>query len=261
MHDGGHRSAANTAGINTLAHLSRLASPWIVSVALFVIAFAPRVAAAGAYVTVDEEHWLARSVDFVYGIFNGDLAVLPSVHPGVTALWGFGSSLFARFYLSGDTSSLAKMRAEGIYDVPDLLPTAALFTALVTSLTVVVSYLLLRRLAGNRFAFLAALLIALDPYLLAHSRRVHLDAILASTMYLSAVAALVYAGCSTPKAPRRYLVLSGVFGGLAWLTKVTALYLLPFTLLVLAGRVLVSAGDRRPDASSLPVASTAGVDM
>lgn len=220
---------------------SLLERTWLVCLVLFFVAFAPRVAAAGAYVTVDEEHWVARSVDFVYNLGSGNLEVMPSVHPGVTGLWGFGLSLFARSWLTGDVAGLLEMHANDYYDLPDLLPTAAMFTTLVTSLTVVGGYLLLRNLWGKKGAFLAGLLIALDPYFLAHSRRVHLDAILSSTMYLSALALLVWVGWSSGSRPRRYLVISGIFAGLAWLTKVTAIYLIPFTLLALAGHLFVSS--------------------
>ena len=48
-----------------------LGNPWLVSLVLFAVAFLPRAVAAGAYVTVDEQHWLARSVDFVTGVSNG----------------------------------------------------------------------------------------------------------------------------------------------------------------------------------------------
>jgi hypothetical protein len=92
-----------------------------------------------------------------------------------------------------------------------------------------------------------------DPNLLAHSRRVHVDAILACTMLLSALALLVYAG--QPGLPRwRYLILSGVFAGLAWLTKLPALFLIPFTLLALGVRYLLRVGGRGDPA---PTAGTA----
>jgi hypothetical protein len=228
-----------------------LSKPWLVSLVLFLVAFAPRAVAAGAYVTVDEEHWVSRSVDFVYGLLHGDLAVVPSVHPGVTALWGFGALLFARFYLAGDVSPLLQMRAEGAYDMPGLLPTAAMFTVLVASVTVVASFLLLRRLLGSKTALLAALFVALDPILLAHSRRVHLDAILTSVMFLSAVALLSYAGQPSTLSPRRYLVVSGIFAGLALLTKVASVYLIPFAMLVLVMRWLIPAAGRQVDRAGL----------
>ena len=225
--------------------------PWAVGLVLFLIAFLPRVMGLGAYITVDEQRWIERSVDFVYNLSHGDLASIASIHPGVTATWGYGSALLGRFALEGNVPALYQMRAEGYYDLPDLLATAGLFTALITSLVVVASYGLLRKLFGGQIALLAGLLIALDPYFLAHSRRVHLDAILAGTMFLSALALLVYV--TGPQAPsrRRYLLLSGVLAGLAWLTKLPALYLIPFTLLALGAGLLTWSRGWRPQASSI----------
>ena len=223
--------------------------PWAVSVALFVIAFLPRVLAIGSYVTVDEQRWIERSVDFVYNLTHGDLATIASVHPGVTATWGFGISLLLWFLLRGDVSALYQMRADGNYDLLALLPVAGMFAVLVTAATVVLAYWLLRKLFGERVAFLAALLIAVDPNYLAHSRRVHVDAILASTMFLATLALLVYVVQPRVTSLRRYLMLSGIFAGLAWLTKLPALYLIPFALLALAGRLIYLTWGQRFNAS------------
>ncbi len=223
---------------------------WLVALLLFVVALLPRAVAAGAYVTVDEQRWIERSVDFMYNLSHGDFSTIASLHPGVTATWGFGSFLLGRFLLAGDLSALFQMRANNYYPLPDLLPTAAMFTALVTASAVAAGYWLLKKLAGPKVAFLASLLIALDPNLLAHSRRVHLDALLASFMYLAALALLVYVLRSEAQHARRYLLLSGVFAGLAWLTKLPAVYLIPFAMLALAGRYVLSSNRPRLDASA-----------
>jgi 4-amino-4-deoxy-L-arabinose transferase-like glycosyltransferase len=223
--------------------------PWAASVALFVIAFLPRALSIGSYVTVDEQRWIERSVDFVYNLNHGDLATIASVHPGVTATWGFGLFLLFWFLLRGDVSPLYQMRADGDYDLLTLLPVAGMFTVVVTAITVVLAYWLLRKLFRERVAFLAALLIALDPNYLAHSRRVHVDAILASTMLLSVLALLVYVVQPRVTSLRRYLVLSAIFAGLAWLTKLPALYLIPFTVLALAGRLVFSTWGQQFKAS------------
>ncbi len=225
--------------------------PWAAAVALFVTAFVPRVLAIGSYATVDEQRWIERSIDFVYNLTHGDLATIASVHPGVTATWGFGGFLLLWFLLQGDISALNQMRADGNYDLLALLPVAGMFAVLVTSVTVVISYWLLRRLFGGKPAFIAALLIAVDPYYLAHSRRVHVDAILASTMFLSVLALLVYVVQPRATSQRRYLVLSSVFAGLAWLTKLPALYLIPFTLLALASRLIYLTWGQRFNTSLL----------
>jgi 4-amino-4-deoxy-L-arabinose transferase-like glycosyltransferase len=209
----------------------------------------PRVLSIGSYVTVDEQRWIERSVDFIYNLSQGDLATIASVHPGVTATWGFGVFLLLWFLLRGDVSPLYQMRADGDYDLLALLPVAGMFTVVVTTVTAVLAYWLLRKLFGERVSFLAALLIALAPSFLAHSRRVHVDAILASTMLLSALALLVYVGQPRTTSQRRYLVLSAIFAGLAWLTKLPALYLIPFTVLALIGRLVFSAWGQRFHAS------------
>ena len=223
----------------------------VVVLILFLTALIPRALAAGAYVTVDEQRWIERSVDFMYNLTHGDFSTPASLHPGVTATWGFGSFLLARFLLEGDVSALFQMRVDNYYPLPDLLPTAAMFTALVTALTVAAGYWLLKKLSGEKVAILASLLVALDPNLLAHSRRVHLDALLASSMYLSALALLVYVMRTETQGARRYLLLSGLFAGLAWLTKLPAIYLIPFALLALAVRYVLSFDRFRLDLSAV----------
>jgi hypothetical protein len=50
---------------------------------------------------------------------------------------------------------------------------------------------------------------------------------------------------------RRYLVLSGIFAGLAWLTKLPALYLIPFTLLTMGAQLVSPRRGTQLDASAL----------
>jgi 4-amino-4-deoxy-L-arabinose transferase-like glycosyltransferase len=232
---------------------------------LFLVAFLPRAITPGSYVTVDEQRWIERSIDFVYHLTHGNPGAIASVHPGVTATWGFGSFLLARSLVRGDLPALYQARLDNHLDLLALLPVAALFTALATAAAVVASYWLLNSLLGRRTALLAAFLLALDPYLLANSRRVHIDALLASTMFLSALSLLVFIS-QDPVASKRkagvsiqrpvppawgYLVLSGVMAGLAWLTKLPALYLIPFTLVALGVRCAILSGGLRVDRSAL----------
>src|SRR6266511_3852527 len=58
-------------------------------------------------------------------------------------------------------------------------------------LSVPVEYLLLRRLVRPAVAWVAALLWATSPYLIAHSRLLHLDALLTTFMTLSVLLLLV----------------------------------------------------------------------
>jgi hypothetical protein len=77
-------------------------------------------------------------------------------------------------------------------------------------------------------AFVAGCLLALDPFHITHSNMIHLDALLAGFMLLSALFLIGY----LQERAWGYLVSSGVFGGLALLTKSPALFLVPYTGLI-----------------------------
>jgi hypothetical protein len=207
---------------------------WLVPLLLFVIAFVARDVRLGAFSWPDEVTWTARSIAFYAGLAQGDLAAThQSDHPGVVPMWGFGGLLSLQALQRGELDTLLTMTTERqLQDIPALLATEALWTVLITSLTVVGIYLLLKRLLDVRVSFLAALMVALDPFYLVHSRVVHLDAILTSFMTLSTLALAVYL---VHPARKRYLVLSAVMGGLAFATKSPSLVLLP---LLLGGLVL-----------------------
>lgn len=90
------------------------------------------------------------------------------------------------------------------------------------------SFLLARRLFGPLPALVGFLLIAFDPFQIALSRVLHLDGLLASLMLLSLLAFLVY----REERSRAAFVLSAVAAGLAWLTKSTGLFLVPWIILL-----------------------------
>jgi hypothetical protein len=88
-------------------------------------------------------------------------------------------------------------------------------------------------------AWVAALLWAIDPFSLANSKALHLDATLSTLMLLSALWMLVY----LREHRWHLLALSAILGGLAILTKVSAIFLIPFLGLVLL--VYVARSMRR----------------
>jgi hypothetical protein len=117
---------------------------------------------------------------------------------------------------------------------PILVANAALVAAL---------GLLTWRLFGFGPALLGGLLLAFDPFLVAYSQQVHLDALLGGFMGLALLSALVR---WTAGGGWGYLVLSGLASGLAFLTKTPAAFLVAVVpLIALAGRRPWQAG-RRP---------------
>ena len=84
-------------------------------------------------------------------------------------------------------------------------------------------------MVNRQVALLAALILAFDPFILAHSRIIHVDAPMSYFMFLSFLAFLVY----LKEGAWKWLLLSGLFGGLAGLSKTPAAILGP--ILVVSG--------------------------
>ena len=206
---------------------SRQAHWWrlLESAGLFLLALVPRLLGRVPLNNTDELLWIDRSINYWSAIGHGDWAgTLQSLHPGAFPPWGFGASLGARYGLR----QLETWQAAGTLPMLEVARTASLFPILLTSATVVVAYHWLARLAGRRAAWVAAVMLALEPYFLTHSTFIHLDATVTSLMFLAALAWLVYL---LADGGRLYLLLSGILTGLAIMTKIQAVYLVPYALL------------------------------
>src|SRR5437762_2823965 len=113
---------------------------------------------------------------------------------------------------------------------------------LVQSALLALVALLVVRLFGPRAAALAGPLLALDPWLVAHGRVLHLDALLATLLAIAVLACLIrWRAQGGPL----YLLLGGLAAGLAILTKSAALVLLPPLLLVCLARAPWRGHPRR----------------
>jgi hypothetical protein len=110
------------------------------------------------------------------------------------------------------------------YAFADRVAVGVLPLALIVAFGIVWGWHLLRRLFGEKVAWVSGLLWALDPFLMANSKVLHLDATLSTLMVLSTLWMLIY----LQERRLRQLILSAVLGGLAVLTKVSALFLIPF---------------------------------
>jgi hypothetical protein len=126
---------------------------------------------------------------------------------------------------------LDKVPPEAMARLARLLFAARVPIALITSATVLAIYLLVERLFDHRTALFSAVLIALDPFYLAHSRLFHLDAVTTGFMTLSLLSLLIYLN---RKASYLYLAISGVMAGLAVLNKSPALFMGPFAVFLVS---------------------------
>ena len=130
---------------------------------------------------------------------------------------------------------------EGVpVDVVDInyLAVMRLPTALLTSIAVVVICLLVKELFGSQVALLNGILLAFDPFYLAHSRLLHHDALVTTFMTLSMLSFMVYVG---RRHSLGYLVFSGLDAGLAFLSKSTSAFLVFFIGLLTFAAYLVES--------------------
>lgn len=202
---------------------------------LFLIAFLPRVFALDVFLTTDESHWVERSVKFFSALLSQNwLRTLQKGHPGVTTMWTGTLGLMVRYFSHAMSEGTPLSRAsllEFLQAVPlqpvdaSYLPAMRFPTVLVTSAFAVVLYLLVKRLFDERVALLSAILVALDPFYLAHSRLLHHDALVTTFMTLSVLSFMVYLRRGRSFS---FLVFSGWAAGLAFLSKATAFFLVPF---------------------------------
>jgi hypothetical protein len=219
---------------------------------LFLAAWLPRAFYLDAFVTPDEPKWLSRSANFYYAMSDGDLTgTFQREHPGVTITW---LGMFAFQQRLPDYPRLAPghmidleferwlHESTNLHPL-DLLVAGRWWVVLAVSLATAAAFIPLRALLGPLVAGLAALTLAWDPFFIALSRQLHPDGLLA---ILTLLAFLTFLAWLVAGRGMGYLLASGVLGGLALLTKTSAIFLLPAAgLLVLAALVAEMYQTRR----------------
>ncbi|MGE3271433.1 MAG: glycosyltransferase family 39 protein, partial [Chloroflexota bacterium] len=189
---------------------------------LFVLAFCARLVGVTLFVTPDEDNWMRRAGNFAEAVHHGELTrTFQSGHPGVTTMWvaWIGMGPDAERLAGVTTPDHPVTRTPGFMD---LLVRARLAMILVNVVLVVGIVALMARLAGSWPAIVGGVILALDPFLVAHQQVVHVDGFSAGFMTVAMLSAGVYwlAG-GRPG----YLVLCGLASGLAVLTKAPSLVL------------------------------------
>ena len=252
--------------------------------AVFLLALLPRVVNLDAFITWDEPMWIWRSIKFLTALRRMDFSETFLVgHPGVMTMWAGATGIAIQRLLGfppfpptwggqgGDFAWLSNLPTldlrdtEALRELTHFLPAAKLPLAVLHAACIVGIYLLARRLFDARVAILAAVLLAFDPFHLALSRVLHIDALAANFMLLSVLSLLVHLriqNCfegiakspllawiwrSRPSKDRPclYLLLSGAFAALAVLSKSYALFLAPFAGLLLTVTHLTKERDFR----------------
>ena len=236
--------------------------PWktLALIALFLAAFLPRA----VYPVSRPVQWYERSYRFVEAVLAGRWGeTVLSEHPGVSAMWLVGLVQHGWYGLQ---QALGRSPAHPLDIAGRPFATEVAVSvvplALAIAAGVMAAWWLLRELFGEEVAWAGAGLLALDPFHIAISKVVHIDALLSVLMLLSALTLLVYlkrreegehgfgvdrtglpepvrSGCRR-REESGWLVASGVLGGLAFLTKSPSYFLVPFV-----GLGLLVAGRRK----------------
>lgn len=194
---------------------------------LALISFIVKLPYLGTFLTIDEPRWIKGAGKFALGLHTGNLSeTYWHFHPGITITWGETLILwlqslsanhafadFVDFQIKNPDISVGAMRLSGV---------------ILTSLAIPFVYWLAKRLAGKWAAILGVGLLAVDPFWVAHSRIVNGDALAAVLMFVSYLAFVALLN----KPDQKLAVLSGVFMGLSFLTKLPSQILLLAILLI-----------------------------
>jgi hypothetical protein len=222
---------------------------WLEALATVLVAIAiwiPRATTLDRPVTVDESRWATRAANFYSALSSRDFAnTFQKEHPGVTTMWAGSAGGLWRFpgyrRTNAGQVSIDEYRSileEQGHTVLELITAGRFFMVLANTLALILAFVFAHRLLGLVPALIGFLLIAFDPFHVAHSRLLHLDGLLSSLLLLALLAFLSFGQ------GRRLidLIVSGAAAGLSWLTKSPGLFLIPTV-------VLLSAFDAWTDRS------------
>lgn len=221
------RGATSTVTVQSTARTRALIAAAVA--VLFLVALYPRMINLTGYLTTDEGNWMGRTALFTRGLTqNIPTDTYQSGHPGVMTMW---LSLLGM----GPTRALAlveHVRPDGLEKAPNYLETlymARSAFAVFTSFGVVAIALLSWRLFGAGVGLLTGVLLALEPFFLAHSVVAHVDSNITTWMTVCIFSAMIYfwAGGSIG-----FLILSGVAAGLSFLSKAPSAFLPLFVPLI-----------------------------
>ena len=202
-------------------------------VGLFSLTFLPRA----LHPVSRPLQWYFRAIQFWEALLHGHFAgTIKSLHPGVTVMWLVGGAEYlvhgVRQALGHDPGSLLDTANRAIiFEVSVGVVVLAIAIALCTVLT----WRLLAALFDRKVAWIASLVIALDPFYTANGKVLHLDALLTALMLLAVLFCLRHLRTRR----QRDMALCGLFTTLAMLTKSPAIFLLLFVpMMLVIGRGL-----------------------
>lgn len=195
-----------------------------------LLTFFPRLFSLSAHWSSDESVWIERSHTFFSSLQTGHFAnTFITHHPGVTTTWLGGISIWNA---SGKKPLFNVNPESRAFLSPSLLARVRFPVTYLTGLLILLAGVLLYRLFNGPLAAVGTLFLAVEPFLLAESRRIHTDALTSGFLFLTLLLWLCYLESDTRR--RRDLVFSGICFAFACLTKSLAGAFLLFLPILLA---------------------------
>jgi hypothetical protein len=228
-------------------------------VVVAALALAPRLRTAGRFETQDEILWLRRSLRFSEALQFGHLgdASASTGHtvtmPGVTTMWigalaRYVWSAGRRMGLWAEPETRAGTGVVTFLDYRSGLVIAHVGMAVATAALIGLLVVLVSRWAGRTAAAIAGVLLATEPFLVAHGTILHTDELLALFAVNAFVATALALGLPerTSWTGNRWVaVAAGASFGAALLTKISAVVFVPGIALLgvwAAGRAFTTRG-------------------
>ena len=197
---------------------------------LVLLTFLPRLSSLSAHWASDEFLWMERSRTFLSAIKTQEFSkTYIAYHPGITTCWLGSMAIWYKSQRDGLSESW--LHDDDNFLTPEMLASIRFPVGVVTGILILLAGILIYRLFGRTTACLGTLFLAVEPFLLAESRRAHTDALTSLFLFLALLLWLCY--LENERLRRGDLVLSGISFGLACLSKSVAcafLLFLPFLL-------------------------------
>lgn len=161
--------------------------------------------------------WKTRTYNFGNALISGNFEqTVQKYHPGVSLMWlgSVGVKVANELYKDADPITFVF----GLHFIQKLV--IVLFLGFCTALI----YGLLKDIIDSRYALLGIVLLTFEPFYLGLTRVIHLEGLMATLMVVSALYLYKY----KTNVKNKDLILSAFFAGLAFLTKSTAIFMVPF---------------------------------
>lgn len=228
----------------------------VISLVILVAALViPRAFALGHFVAIDEVNWLHRSATFYDAVVRNRWShTLVSTSPGIITSWVGALAIRVAapdYRVTSETmvtsyTAFEKKLAKVVSWKPIYI--LALARAIMISFLIIlllICYFYAQRLFGLLPSLVGFLIIALDPFLIALTRMNHLDAPQAVFMVLSLLSFLSYLYRGRGWFD---LIVSGAGGGLAFLSKLPGILIMPMIGLLSIGDYIRTKSSGEPGA-------------